>query len=88
MALSLKRQKGTPPTVQRFRDMGEFVAACERREISHDLVSPGWAASHYSISRQAVHDAIWCGRVRGIYVEGGYVFLSRRSCERAWGGVD
>ena len=88
MGYLVVKQKGAPKTVRRFRSMAEFVTACERREIPHDLYSPGWAANEYGIARQTVHDAIWAGRLEAIYVEGGYVFVVKSGCERLWGSVD
>jgi len=88
MAVNLKRQKSAPGSMRRFRNWDDFVVACERKEIPRDLCSPGAVAADYGITRQAVHDAMWGGRVKSIYVEGGYCMLVRSSCVRTWGGVD
>lgn len=52
--------------------------------VPDDIFSPGYIAQAFGITRQAVHAAVWAGRVDAWYVEGGYVWISYASCARIW----
>ena len=83
MQQRISKQRGVSPTVHRCRSIAEFVGTVQMRQ-ARDLVSAGYIASKFGISRQAVHQAIRYGNIEAWYVEGGYVFVSEKSCDRFW----
>lgn len=84
MPVSMKKQRGFPGSVQRFRTMDEFVEACKAGKVPEGLFSPGFIAAEFGLHRQTVHDAVWAGRVEAWYVEGGYLWVGYDSAARYW----
>lgn len=87
MPVTASKQKGfrVPAKMHRFKSWDEFWAWCERNGgFPGGLVSPGYIAGKFGITRQSVHAACWAGHVEVFYIQGGYVLLSEKSCDAYW----